>query len=80
MKKVVVMGHFAFGMDKANGQTIKTKVIGNELRRVFGDSEVSFEDTMGGLKFLIRLPLAILRMLRHHRNVVILPAYKGVRD
>ena len=79
MKRVVVLGHFAFGLDKANGQTIKTKVIGNELRRVFGDSEVGFEDTMGGWRFLIRLPLIILRMLRHYDNVVILPAYKGVR-
>ena len=78
MKKVVVLGHFAFGLDKANGQTIKTKVVGEELQRVYGKEEVDFEDTMGGWRFMLRLPMVLARMLWSHRNVVILPAYKGV--
>ena len=27
MKKAVVLGHFGFGHDKSNGQTIKTKIV-----------------------------------------------------
>lgn len=79
MKRVVILGHFAFGFDKSNGQTIKTKVIAEALVNLLGDAEVDAEDTMGGWKFLMRLPVVILRMLRNHWNVVILPAYKGVR-
>ena len=78
MKKAVVLGHFGFGHDKTNGQTIKTKIVGNELRRVFGEDEVDFEDTMGGWRFLLRLPLQAYRMLRHHADIIFLPAYKGV--
>lgn len=78
MKKVVVLGHFAFGLDKANGQTIKTKVVGDELKRAFGKDEVDFEDTMGGWRFMLRLPMVLTRMLWSHSNIVILPAYKGV--
>ena len=63
MKKVVVLGHFAFGIDKSNGQTVKTKVIAEELQRVFGRDEVGMEDTMGGMRFLRRLPIVLIRML-----------------
>ncbi len=79
MKKVVVLGHFAFGIDKYNGQTVKTKVIATELQRVFGREEVGMEDTMGGARFLLRLPVVLIRMLSHYHNIVFLPAYKGVR-
>lgn len=79
MKKVVVLGHFAFGIDKSNGQTVKTKVIAAELQRVFSREEVGMEDTMGGMRFLFRLPIVLIRMLIRYRNIVILPAYKGVR-
>ena len=79
MKRVVVLGHFGFGRDKANGQTIKTKVITAELQSVFGHDEVGMEDTMGGIRFLLRLPVVLVRMLCGYRNIVFLPAYKGVR-
>ena len=79
MKKVVILGHFAFNKDKANGQTIKTKIVAAELQRVLGHEEVGMEDTMGGIRFLLRLPFVLLRMLRHYQNIVFLPAYKGVR-
>lgn len=79
MKRVSFLGHFAFGVDKANGQTIKTKTLGGEMKRQIGDSEVDFYDTMGGLKFVFRMPFVIFHMLRNYRNVVVQPAYKGVR-
>ena len=79
MKRVAFLGHFAFGVDKANGQTIKTKILGEEMKRQVGDTEVDFYDTMGGLKFVLRMPFVIFHMLRNYRNVVVQPAYKGVR-
>ena len=36
MKKVSVIGHFADGLEYLDGQTIKTKVITNELNKEFG--------------------------------------------
>ena len=78
MKKVIILGHFAFGKDKANGQKKKKKIVAQELIRVYGEEQVTCEDTMGGWKFLLRLPCILLRILRHHRHVIVLPAYKGV--
>ncbi len=78
MKKVAILGHFAFGKDKANGQTIKTKIVGAALRNEIGEEQVAFFDTMGGWKFLVQMPFVMLRMLRKHLNVIIMPAYKGV--
>lgn len=78
MKAIAILGHFAFNMEKANGQTIKTKIIGAELQKQVGTADVDYYDTMGGFSFLLRLPFVLFSILRHHRNVVILPAYKAV--
>jgi len=78
MKKVAILGHFAIGVDKANGQTIKTKIVGTTLKQEIGEEQVDYYDTMGGWKFLFKMPLIMLRMLRGHKHVIIMPAYKGV--
>ena len=79
MKKVSFLGHFAFGVDKANGQTIKTKILGEELKRQVGEDQVDFYDTMGKWLFVLKMPFILLHMLRNYQNVVVQPAYKGVR-
>lgn len=78
MKKIAVLGHFAFGKDGSNGQTIKTKIIADTLRDLYGDESISRFDTSGKVKFLISLPFMLLKILSHYRNVLILPAYKGI--
>lgn len=78
MKSVAILGHFALGMDKANGQTIKTKIVGAALRREIGQEQVDYYDTMGGWKFLVKMPFVMIRMLWGHRNVIVMPAYKGI--
>ena len=77
-RRVGILGHFSFGKDLLNGQTIKTKVIADELDRVLGQEEVIREDTHGGWRFFVRLPFAVSRLLWRCRNVIIAPAYKAV--
>ena len=77
-KKVAILGHFALGVDKANGQTIKTKIVGATLKQEIGEEQVDYYDTMGGWKFLIRLPFTMFSLLRSHSHAIIMPAYKGV--
>jgi len=79
MKRVCMLGHFAFGVDKANGQTIKAKILATELKQQIGDENVDLYDTMGGWRFVMRMPFVLLKMLRNYQHVVIQPAYKGVR-
>ena len=48
MKKVCVIGHFGFGENLLNGQTIKTKIVTKELDKQFGADQVVKIDTHGG--------------------------------
>lgn len=78
MKRICIIGHFAINKDIHNGQTIKTKVIADALAKHFGLSETLIEDTHGKWKFLLRLPIIIIRSLSRSKHVIIMPAYKGI--
>lgn len=79
MKKIAVIGHFAFGKEFLDGQTVKTKILTKELIRRFGEQEVSMLDTHGGARKLPKLLMQTVRMLKQHENLVILPAHNGLR-
>ena len=74
MKRIGILGHYGFGSDESNGQTIKTKIITKELQGIFGEDEISMADTKGGWKFALRMPFVIFWLLARHRNVIIFPA------
>lgn len=78
MKRISVIGHFGFGLNLLNGQTIKTKIITEELERIFGNESVKRYDTHGGLSFALRLPFVIYIMLSSSKNVIIMPGDKGL--
>lgn len=78
-KTVCVIGHFGFGENLLNGQTVKTKILAEELIRRYGENEVETVDTHGGIKALLKLPLVTFQALRRCRNIVMLPAHNGVK-
>ena len=79
MKKITVIGHFAFGHECLNGQTVKTKILTEELERRFGESVVGKMDTHGGKKKLLAMPFMVRKALKDSENVMILPAHNGIR-
>ena len=79
MKKVCVMGHFGFGEDMMNGQTVKTKIVTTELERQFGAGQVMKIDTHGGARILPKVVFQLLQAFRRCGNVIILPAHNGIR-
>ena len=79
MKKICVIGHFAFGKNLLNGQTVKTKIITKELEKQFGKKEVWKIDTHGGKKTMIKQIFQTGIAMRECKNVVMLPAHNGVR-
>jgi len=79
MKMVSIIGHFAFGLEFLDGQTVKTKVLANELECRLGECEVSKLDTHGGFKTLIKAPFQAISALKESKNVIILPAHNGIR-
>lgn len=79
MKKVCVIGCFGMGLDLADGQTVKTRIVSRELSRVFGKENVIQIDTYGGIKKIIKLPFLLFGVLTQAENIVMLPAEKGLR-
>lgn len=79
MKKASIIGHFAFGKEYLDGQTVKTKIVSRELERRFGTQNVLNIDTHGGKKKLFLLPFEVFSALKKSVNVIILPAHNGLR-
>ncbi|MBR5451679.1 MAG: glycosyltransferase [Clostridia bacterium] len=78
-KKVCICGHFGFGETLLNGQTIKTKIVTEQLEQIYGVEQVSKLDTKGGVSNLVRLPFSLPRALKNNDNVVIFPAQNGLQ-
>lgn len=74
-----VLGHFGEGVNLLNGQTVKTKIITDELISQLGDNQVIKYDTHGGKKMLVKAPFQVLSALKKSKNVLIFPAQNGLR-
>lgn len=79
MKKVCIIGCFADSLDLLNGQTVKTKIVYEEMKKNFGYDEVMRIDTYGGIKTLIKVPTIVFNALKNSQNIIILPAENGLR-
>lgn len=77
--KASVLGHFGEGKKLLNGQTVKTKIITEELQKQLGQDQVIKIDTHGGWKILLKAPIQVFRALRNSMNVLIFPAHNGLR-
>ena len=79
LKTVSVIGHFGNGKLLLNGQTVKTKIITDELCNQLGNDEVFKLDTAGGKRTLLKAPFQSWKSLKKAKNVIIFPAHNGVR-
>lgn len=79
MKKVSIIGHFGFGVETFDGQTIKTKVVANQIIKWFGNQQVCLHDTHGGIRFLIKSPFVAFKQLLEAENIIIMPGENGLR-
>lgn len=77
--RVAVIGHFAFGKECLDGQTVKTKIVTDELCKQLGNEDVLKFDTAGGKSILLKAPFQCLKALKTAKNVIIFPAHNGVR-
>lgn len=74
-----IIGHFAFGIEYLNGQTVKTKIIADTLSEIYGSGNINMYDTHGGAKFFAKILPVLVKVLFSNKNIVIMPAHKGVR-
>lgn len=79
MIKIGICGHYAKGYDYTDGQTVKTRIIADELIKKFGENEVEILDTCGAKKNLPKQIVKIVSLLKRSENVIILPSRNGLR-
>lgn len=79
MKRICVIGHFAYGLEYFDGQTVKTKIITKELENQLGKDEVLKIDTHGGKKKMLRLILQLPVTMKNVKNIIMMPAHNGIR-
>lgn len=79
MKKVCVVGHFGFGENMLNGQTIKTKTVTTELEKQLGADQVVKIDTHGGAKALPKIIVQLISAFKNCKNIIIFPAHNGIK-
>lgn len=77
--KISVLGHFGEGVNLLNGQTVKTKIITEELQSQLGQEQVLKIDTHGGWITLLKSPIQVFQALRKSSNILIFPAHNGLR-
>lgn len=79
MKKVCVVGHFGFGENMLNGQTIKTKTVTTELEKQLGADQMIKIDTHGGVKALPKIIVQLISAFKNCENIIIFPAHNGIK-
>ena len=79
MKKIGIIGHFGFGFEYYDGQTVKTRMVAEELERQLGKENVNCCDTHGGIKIIHKILLSCFKCLRKYKNVIAMPDSNGVK-
>ncbi|MEK4228817.1 glycosyltransferase family 4 protein [Solibacillus sp. FSL H8-0538] len=79
MYKFGICGHFGGGQEFLDGQTVKTKILTEELKQEFGSTEVKVVDTHGWKKNPINLFKECLFLIKNCENIIVLPAHNGVK-
>ena len=76
--KVGIIGHFGFGLDLANGQTIKTKIVSDVIKKAV-DGSICYVDAHGGIKAVLPVLFGCIKLLRQCDNVFIFLTEKGLK-
>lgn len=74
-----ICGHFGFGKDFFDGQTVKTKIVSDELEKQLGSDCIYKVDTYGGMKRFGFIAVQYLKMFMKCKNIMILPAQNGLK-
>ena len=79
IKTVGIIGHFAEGLDMADGQVVKTRTVRELLRDVCGNENVRSVDTRGWQKHPISLIRECTELAKFSDVLIMLPAHNGLK-
>lgn len=71
-------GNVAIGKDASNGQTIKTRIVLNEIRRCFPNEEIDIVDTVHVRLSPVKEMLHLIKLINKSDRIVILPAFSAI--
>ena len=78
MSRVAVIGHFGIGLDLANGQTIKTKIVTDAIEKKI-DEKAYIVDAHGGVKAIIPVVVGCIKALKKCDNVILMLTENGLK-
>lgn len=79
MYKIGICGHFGNKKNLLNGQTVKTKIITNELSKQLGEDEITTVDTHNWKRNPFKLLVENFNLIKKSNNIIILPAHRGIK-
>ena len=79
MRKVCIIGNLGSVKGAFDGQTIKTRIVVQEVQHKYGLDNVKVINSNGALKKLFSLLLKIIFVPFLYKNIVIMPAQNGLR-
>ena len=77
--KIGIVGHFADLLPIYDGQTVKTRNLYNELKKIYGNENITYVDTYKWKKNPFKLLTSCLKAIKNSENIVILPASNGIK-
>lgn len=78
MFRVGVIGHFGLGLDLANGQTIKTKIVTNEVEQYCREKALVV-DAHGGIKAIFPVVFGSIKLLKNCKNILLMLTENGLK-
>lgn len=79
MYKVGICGHFGNNQNLLNGQTIKTKILVEELEKHLGQDSIKTIDSYGWKGNPLLLLYRCYLLIKNCENVIIMPASNGIK-
>ena len=79
MNRIGICGHYGGNKVFLDGQTIKTKVLTQEVENTLGEECVLKMDTYGGKKKLFSHIIHLIKLFYKCKSIIILPAYNSLR-
>lgn len=79
MARLGICGHFGGNKQYYDGQTVKTKILFEELKVKFGENNIFKVDTYNWKKKPFELLINCIKLLKRSDDILILPAHKGLK-
>lgn len=79
MRKVTIIGLFCEGREVSDGQSIKTRIVTEEIEKAFGKDQVARVDTYGWKKNPLKLFANCIAAVRKSSNVMFLTDEGGIK-